>query len=603
MRVLLTGNPNVGKSAIFSKLTGIDVTTSNYPGTTVEFFSGTMNWKGKTIEIVDVPGIYQLNPEAAAEKVAAQMIATGDVLLNVVDATNLERNLNLTLQLMKIGKPIVMALNMWDETKHKGIQIDVDKLSAILGIKVIPTSGRSGEGISCLADAVLNAKQAPETNWMDKDRWKTIGFIVDKVQNLSGRKHTTIEYIQDLFVNPVLGPVLSCGVLYAAFTGIMRLGKLIEKTVLSAFEKYYSHVILTISKFLGGSGFLHEILIGETGAGGVDFEAAMGVLTTGVYVSFGIVLPYVFLFYLVFGFLEDLGFLPRVAVIFDRLLKKAGLHGFSIIPMFLACGCNVPGILAVRNLETRRERFITAVLTGITIPCMAQTALVMRMVGENDGIFVLLVICTLLTVWCILGLFLKSTVKGITPSLLMEVPPYRLPGINAQLKKIRMRMTCFFKDAMPYVLGGIAFINVLRITGIIKLMGKLAEPLITGVFGLPQDAVLALIIGIIRKDTAVAMLAPLNLNSTQTFVAVIILILYFPCTATFTVLLRELGAVDTIKAVLLMLVTTISAGGLLNLALSTVYTPRGLLITEILIIILVIEILEPVKRAATEKKQ
>lgn len=164
-------------------------------------------------------------------------------------------------------------------------------------------------------------------------------------------------------------------------------------------------------------------------------------------------------------------------------------------------------------------------------------------------------------------------------------------------------MTCFFKDAMPYVLGGIAFINVLRITGIIKLMGKLAEPLITGVFGLPQDAVLALIIGIIRKDTAVAMLAPLNLNSTQTFVAVIILILYFPCTATFTVLLRELGAVDTIKAVLLMLVTTISAGGLLNLALSTVYTPRGLLITEILIIILVIEILEPVKRAATEKKQ
>jgi len=594
LKILLIGNPNVGKSAIFSKLTGIDVITSNYPGTTVEFFSGKMNYKGKALEVVDVPGTYQLDPQIEAERIAAMMIKSGDILINVVDATNLERNLNLTLQLIKLGKPMVIALNMWDEAHHKGIEIDVDKLSDILDIQVIPTSGRSGEGLVRLMEAISISTPAPVYKWLDMDRWEAIGKIVSSVQNLSNRKQTTIEYLQDYFLKPFFGPFLSCGVLYLAFIAIISIGKLVEDTSLYLLGKYYTKIVLLISDLLGGTGFFHEVLIGDLNGKIIDFESAMGVLTTGCYVTFGIVLPYVFLFYLVFGFLEDLGFLPRVAVIFDRLLKKVGLHGFSIIPMLLACGCNVPGILSIRNLETRREKFITAVLTGITIPCMAQTALIMRAVGKRNGIYILLVFSSLLTIWSVLGLLLKTTVEGTTPSLLIEVPPYRLPSISTQVKKLKMRMSCFFREAIPYVLGGIVIINTLRITGFLDFVEKITKPIITGVFGLPQEAVSALIVGLIRKDTAVALLTPLNLNNTQMFVAVMILVLYFPCVATFTVMFKELGAFDTLKAVLLMLCTTLIAGGLINLALSTIYTPKGLLITEILIIALVTVILEPV---------
>jgi len=585
VRILLIGNPNVGKSAIFSHLTGVSVTTSNYPGTTVQFAKGYLTYNKERHEVVDVPGTYQLDPKAESEKVAVDLIDSGDILVNVVDSTNLERNLNLTLQLLEYGKPMILVLNMWDDAKHKGIQIDEVKLQELLKIPVITTNGQTGEGLNVLPEKCMHLQPVHWESSSVSQRWEKIGSIVAKVQNLSHRHHTFIEILQDVSINSILGAPIAIILLYVAFKLIIGLGEFLTEYTTKLFDTVYTPFILWLSKLLGGQGLLHSLLIGEISGGQIDYEGSLGVLTTGVFVTLGIVLPYIVLFYLVFGFLEDLGYLPRVAIILDRLLHKVGLHGYSVIPMLLACGCNVPGVLAIRNLDTRRERFITAVLTCTTIPCMAQTSLVVKVVGERGGAYIALTLLTLLSVWVIMGMLLKQTVKGNTPTLLLEIPPYRVPKIKIQIKKLWMRIKCFLKEAIPYVLGGILIINLMHVSGVIAWIGNLLSPLMKGVFGLPVEAVASFIIGIVRKDAAVALLETMGLNSMQTVIAVVALTLYFPCIATFTVLLKELGIKDAVRAVAIMLVAALAAGGGLNL-LSFVQSPWVIVALEAAVVVI-----------------
>lgn len=586
MKILLVGNPNVGKSAIFTQLTGVSVTTSNYPGTTVSYFKGTMTYKEQKIEVIDVPGTYHLKPENEAEKVAVDMIAAGDILINVVDATNLERNLNLTFQLMEYNKPMVIALNLWDEAIHKGIAIDIDKLEDMLKVPVVPTNGITGEGLRKLQFECINAKPSPRPEYDSKQRWDRIGEIVYNVQNLTHRRHTFMETVQDLTIHPLWGLPISLVSLFVVFRIIIVLGEMLVGVMEKLFALVYSPFIFWLSDILISNEFIHYLLIGRIDSGPIDYEGAMGVLTTGVFTAFGLVLPYIVVFYLVMGFLEDLGYLPRVAVMFDRTLHRIGLHGFSVIPMLLACGCNVPGVMAIRNLESRREKFITAIITCITIPCMAQTALILRAVGSRGGIYVVLVFITLLLVWVGLGVILKISVKGSTPTLLMEVPPYRLPGFKIQMKKLKMRLTCYFKEAIPYVLGGILIINFLDAIGVIGALGHFFSPIIKGVFGLPEETVSTLIIGVMRKDAAVALLEPMKLANSQIVTAVMVLILYFPCVATFTVLLKELGFADTVKGIAIMFVTTLVLGGFLNLLFRIGLSPIGVIALELILVVL-----------------
>lgn len=582
MIILMAGNPNVGKSAVFSHITGISVTVSNYPGTTVQFSEGFFTFNGERHRIIDLPGTYRLNPESRSEKVASDMIQNGDVILNVVDATNLERNLNLTFELAKYRKPMVIILNMWDDAIHKGIDIDVKALSDTLKVPVITTNGQTGEGLAGLSDAVEKAA-APDISFSDDaEKWSKIGVLVTQVQNLSNRRHTFTEKLQDFSVHPIFGPPAAIILLFLCFKIIIDVGELLIDLTLKIFDLIYTPLILYLGRLLGGGGFFYDIFIGQFSTS-ADYEGAMGVLTTGVFVALGIVLPFITLFYLVLGFLEDLGYLPRAAVLLDRVLHKIGLHGYSVIPMLLSCGCNVPGILAIRNLESRRERFITAVICCTTIPCMAQTSLIIKVVGKHGMVYLALVFSTLVFVWFILGFILNATVKGVTPTLIMEIPPYRIPNFKMQLKKLYMRLKCFLKEAIPYVLGGILFVNILHVTGVIAVLGEFLKPVISGIFGLPEESVAALIIGTIRKDAAIILLEPFDLNGIKTVTAAIILTLYFPCIATFTVLLKETGIKDTIKAVLLMFTTTLITGGFLNA--SQALDPLLIVLLQIIFII------------------
>ncbi|UCG91303.1 MAG: ferrous iron transporter B [candidate division WOR-3 bacterium] len=571
-QVLLIGNPNVGKSVIFSRLTGVGVIASNYPGTTVEFSKGFMGSGTNKMRVIDVPGSYSLNPISPAETVAVEMLERSikeknSIIINVVDATNLERNLNLTLQLLKKDIPMIVALNLWDEAKHIGISIDVKKLEQILGVPVVPTVAITGEGIKELVKRLHEAEKGIY-QYDDKERWHEIGNIINEVQIIKHKHHTIGERLGDLTIHPWTGVPLALIILLVTFYIIRFIGEgLISALFEPFFENLWAPVMMGLSRMLGSTGIIHDLLIGKLIDGGIDFGESFGILTTGLFVPFAAVLPYIIAFYLVLSFLEDSGYLPRLAILLDKTMHVIGLHGLAIVPMFLACGCNVPGIMATRILETKRERFIAATLMSISIPCMAQTAMIFGLLGKYGPQGLFPVFITLALVWLITGNLMRVFIGGESPEIFTEIPPYRLPYFGALLKKVWMRIHWFFLEAVPFVLVGVFIVNILHTTGVVSFVGRIAAPLITRLLGLPLEAVGALLIGFLRKDLAVGMLAPLGLSLKQLVVASVVLTMYFPCVATFVVILRELGIVDMAKAAIIMVTSAFLIGSLLNLIL------------------------------------
>ncbi len=568
MKILLMGNPNVGKSVIFSRLTGVQVIASNYPGTTVSYTRGFLKLGEEAVEVIDVPGTYTLEPTTEAEEVALSMLDTGDLVINVVNATNLERNLYLTLQLLERNTPVVVALNMWDDTKHRGINIDLDKLTKFLGVPVIPTVAITGEGIKELVQNIPRAT-SPNTAVLSRDqRWATIGNIIDQVQHITHRHHTWIERLADASVKPLEGSIIALAVLATAFVVIRFIGESLIGYVLDPlFDSLWAPVLLRLSGLLGGDGFFHNIVIGRITGGEVNFVESFGLLSSGLYVPFAMVLPYIVSFYLVLGLLEDIGYLPRLAVLMDTIMHRLGLHGYAIIPTLLGLGCNVPAILATRILESRRERFIAATLISIAVPCAALQAMIFGLVGERGIQYVAMVYGTLFVVWVILGTILNRTVKGFSPELLIEIPPYRLPPWRTVLQKLWMRAYGFLREAVPIILGAVLVINVLYFLGIFGAIANFAAPVVTGLLGLPKEAITALVVGLLRKDVALGMLAPLALTTEQLVVGSVVLAMFFPCIATFVVLLRELGVANMLKSAGIMIAAALITGGMLNLIL------------------------------------
>lgn len=574
-RVLLLGNPNVGKSAIFSRLTGAKVIASNYPGTTVELTEGILRAGGKEHEVIDIPGTYTLDPSSEAEKVAIKVLddsfgeeaEESNIVINVIDSTNLERNLNLTLQLLKRGIPVVIDLNFWDEAKHTGVSIDTKALSDILGVPVVTTCGITGEGIKDLVDKIRLAGKG-RFEFDDANRWSEIGAIVEKVQTLEHRHHTPLEIFGDLSIRPASGIPIALAVIFVCFQLIRFVGEgLINYLLDPIFERLWGPVMMRLSSLLGGGGVFHDILIGKLIDGRIDFGESFGILTTGLYVPIAAVLPYIISFYFVLSVLEDSGYLPRLAVLVDNAMHRIGLHGYGIIPMILGMGCNVPGALATRLMETRREKFLALTLMAITVPCAAQTAMIMGLVGREGASGLFVVFGTLFIVWAALGLIMNRFLKGRAPELFIEIPPYRIPYWKGLFKKLWMRVVWFLKEAVPWVLFGVFTLNILYTLGVIDFVGNLLKPVISGIYGLPSDAVAALIVGFLRKDVAVGMLIPLGLTSKQLIIASVVLTMYFPCAATFAVMVRELSVGDMIKSTLIMIAATLTVGGLLNLIL------------------------------------
>lgn len=562
------GNPNVGKSVFFSRLTGVRVIASNYPGTTVEFTKGYLKLGEEMAEVIDVPGTYTLEPTSKAEEVATEMLKDGDLVIDVVNATNLERNLFLTMQLLERDIPVIVALNVWDDTKHRGIHIDVKKLEQVLGVPVVPTVAVTGEGMKELVSRIHEATSPPVSHRTRDERWVAVGRIIEQVQTVTHRHHTWLERLGDASVKPFPGIPIAVLAILASFMVIRFIGEgLIAYIFEPLFNNLWAPVMMRLSEFLGSGGFLHDILIGKLISGEIDFTQSFGILTTGLFIPFGAVLPYVLAFYLVLGFLEDLGYLPRVAVLLDTLMHRLGMHGYAIIPTLLGLGCNVPGILATRILESKRERFIVATLISIAVPCAALQAMVIGLVGGEGWHYVAIVYGTLFVVWVILGLILNLTVKGFSPELLIEIPPYRLPSARILASKLWMRILGFLKEAIPVVMLGIFVITILYALNVFDYIANFAAPVVSGLLGLPSDATAALVIGFLRKDMAVGMLGALSLSANQLVVGSVVLAMFFPCIASFVVLARELRLKGILAATGIMIAASLVVGSLLNLIL------------------------------------
>jgi ferrous iron transport protein B len=428
--------------------------------------------------------------------------------------------------------------------------------------------GVTGQGIRELVSRLSEAA-APQTVYSGSDeRWAKIGDIVSQVQSLTHRHHTWREVLEDASSHPAGGAAIALVVLIATFFIIRFIGEgIINYITDPLFHWLWTPLLMKLSLALGSGGFWHDILVGKLINGQIDYFQSLGLLSTGLYIEFGVVIPYIVAFYFILGILEDIGYLPRLAVLMDTLLHRLGLHGYAIIPTILGFGCNVPAIMATRMLESRRERFIAATLISIAVPCAALQAMIVGLVGQQGIQYVAIVYGSLFVSWIIIGLILNRVVKGFSPEIIMEIPPYRFPPWRVTGDKLWLRVSSFIKEALPIVLGAVVVVNILYMLNVFNYIANIAAPVINGLLGLPKETVVALVVGFLRKDVAMGMLAPLGLTAKQLVISSTLLAMSFPCVATFAILARELGIRDMLKATGIMIVSALIVGCLLNLIL------------------------------------
>lgn len=393
------------------------------------------------------------------------------------------------------------------------------------------------------------------------ERWKLVDEIFEEVVQRGEYKHTLKDVISDLSVRPLTGIPLAIAVLFGfwAFFGAFA-GFFTDGFAVPAFDE---HFLLWIQGTWPAEGSWHyAIFVGEPGVGSC-FEA-FGVLTSGLFVAIGVVLPAIAAFYLILTILEDTGYLPRLAVLVDTIFHRIGLHGFAIVPTILSLGCNVPAVSATRILETRKQRFMMMTLLAVFIPCGAQLGVMNELIPEYAGLILIFLFFGYFT----MGAVLDRLTPGKSPEILVDVPPYRSPTKKSVGTKTWSRIAQFVKIAIPAVLGGIIAVNILYLTGVIDWLADIAGPVFLVWFGVPAVTVGALVMAFLRKDMAVGMLGGMAgaglLTTGQLITSVVLVSIYFPCLATFIMILKEGGVRDLLKSLVVLVASFFIFGGLMN---------------------------------------
>lgn len=558
IKILLMGNPNVGKSVVFSKLTGVHVDSSNYAGTTVDYTVGDINFGNKQGIMIDVPGTYSLEATSEAEKVAVALLEeNADVIICVLDATHLERNLDLAYQLKEYPIPIVYSLNLMDVAGRQGIKIDVDKLSEELGSPVVPTISIKNIGLRELMEVAIESSKKqvePGPKLEDQERWDKIREIANKVQSQVDREITFIQKLENWTVQPWPGIPIALLVLIASLGVVVGGGKALRAVILLPLVRQVIMPFLSkLISFIVPAGVFRNVLVGE-----------FGILVIGIEWPFALILPYVFLFYAVFSFLEDSGYLPRIGVLADGILRRIGIQGGNIIPMMLGYGCAVPAILGTRAANSNKERIMVATLVSFAVPCASQSGAFFALLGDRSIFSLIFVYALSILAMLAVGVILNKMITGRSQPLLLEVPNLLLPDKDAFKKKLKLRMKHFLVDAEGPMLIGIVIAAVIAETGILNEISKAIGPFVQGWLGLPKEASLSLLLGIIRRELAVLPLLEMNLNTLQLTVGSVVALFYLPCLSVFAVLTKEFS----LKVALLIgLITTASAflfGGIIN---------------------------------------
>jgi ferrous iron transport protein B len=459
--LVLAGNPNCGKTALFNAITGGRQKVGNYPGVTVEKKEGSVKLKsGQTLRILDLPGTYSLDAKTPDEMITRDVLLgklpgeeKPSVILAVADATNLERNLGLVLEIKDLGLPIILALNMMDLAKSRGQELDLEILSRELGIPVIPTVAVKGEGVSELLESAIKAAQISFTHspWREPTAEAVRARFrrVDEILKMCTRRIAAPLLWSDRLDRVVLHPLWGTVFLIVLFAVI--------------FQAVFSWASLPTDWIESGVGML-----GQKVSELLPEGALRSLLVEGVIAGVGsilVFLPQILLLFFFVLLLEDSGYMARAAFLMDRVMGRVGLHGRAFIPLLSSFACAIPGIMATRTIENKRDR-LTTILVAPLMACSARLPVYTLLIAAfipNDQIFgpirlqgltmFLLyfggVALALVMAW----IFKRTILKGATPPLLLELPTYKWPSIRGVLIGLRERALVFIKRAGTVILS------------------------------------------------------------------------------------------------------------------------------------------------------
>ena len=611
MKFALIGNPSVGKSLIFNQLTGLGVEVSNYPGTTVELQRGNTCFQREMIELVDLPGVYSLDGESGEEVLVRRFLEQQDtdVVIAVLSATRLERNLYLLLQVAEYGLPMVVVLNMVDEAAKQGLEIDPGPIGDLLGVEVILTAASQGKNIDRIIPAALAATrpvkvEVPYDHHIEAairslgkisaaDRKESIralqGFgenpdlleaaqtIAEEIESrhrmtvaqiIAANRHNFAHQIAGLTIKEktlhqktdldgiltrvIPGIPILIGILLGMLLVVFVVGSFLEELIVELFDIFLLQPFLALG--------LPPIV-----------DALGTALILALQAGLGIAFPYVFLFYIIISVLEDSGYMTRAAFLADNAMHRVGMHGGAVIPLTLAFGCNVPAIMSVRLLHSRRERIIASFLVTM-VPCSARTVIIAGIVAGFVGIGAAFSVYAIVFALIVLtGLVLSRITPGEQFGMIMEMVPLRRPDTRLVMRKAWMRLSEFLFIAMPLLLVGSVVLGLLEFFGIMAIFEGFVEPYTMALLGLPGYSATALIFGILRKEMAFETLAILAgtadlgavLTSLQLYIFAVVTVLFIPCLATITVLLREVGSRITLAVTIYTVALGLFIGGLM----------------------------------------
>lgn len=570
LTIALAGNANVGKSVIFNYLTGLHQHIGNWPGKTVEKAEGTLHFKGYTIDIIDLPGIYSLSTFSIEELVSREYIAVErpDLVINVVDASALERNLFFTLQLVELETPIIVALNQKDMAEKKGIRIDHEKLASILGIPVVSTVAIKGVGVYELLETAVkiaegNVDAKPSGVRYGDEVERRIRKITDMISDAPLKyppRYTAIQLLQGdeeiekevSMINPEIvstaerlteeleeihGHPSSTVITSERYWVAGRITSEVQKVTVPMKQPLIETLHnITTDRFFGYPIMLAVVLLmfftvfsfGDLLSGllsdffsswqaifesvfgaGVVGELMWGGVMEGIIAGVTIALPYIAPFYFILYLLEGSGYLSRMAFLMDGLMHKIGLHGKAFIPVMLGYGCSVPACLGCRIVETERERLLAGFITTL-VPCAARTVIILGLVGAFMGIqwALALYIFDLLVIFA-LGRVAFKTLPGEPTALIMEMNDYRVPHMKTVAKQTWFRLEEFIKIAFPLIIVGSVAVKLLEVLNLLEPIEIILSPVTVAWLGLPAVIGVTLIFGVLRKELMLTMLATL----------------------------------------------------------------------------------------------
>jgi ferrous iron transport protein B len=570
-RIVLAGNPNVGKSILFNHLSGMNVEVSNYPGTTVEIIKG--QYYG--YNVYDTPGVYGVSSFNDEERVARDVILEADIVLNMVDATHLERDLFLTQQLIDMGKRVVLLLNFMDDVKKYHMNIDTGALSRFLGIEVLPMVAVDGRGFEALPDSLDRAREGTQStglhtrlhSMLDKigsqaeallvlegdpfvstrhgvptgserdsiyiDRRNRVNYIVSQVlQDTSVRKRAS-DMLGRWAIRPLSGVPILALTLWLAY---LFIGKFVAQYIVSftehrlgneLWEPWLRNLAGTV---LPAGSWWYTLCVGD-----------FGIITmTTSYLLF-LLLPLVAAFYASLSVMEDSGYLPRLATMVDRSLGILGLNGRAVIPLILGFGCVTSATVTTRILSSEREKTIATAILQFAIPCSAQLAVIAALLaGAGFGPMIVYLI-TITAVLLMIGTLLHRVLPGEPTPLLLDLPPMRLPRIGNVARKTAVRTYHFMKEASGWFFVGALGVGIAQQTGFLRILQQMLIPITTRWLLLPPEAATVFIMGVVRRDFGAAGLYHMSLSPMQITVALITITLFVPCIASLMVMMKERG--------------------------------------------------------------